>query len=32
MFSWGCGQYGALGFGKRDDIWEPTRLEIFKKD
>lgn len=28
MFSWGFGQYGALGFGTRDDIWEPRRLII----
>lgn len=23
LYSWGCGSYGALGFGLREDINEP---------
>ena len=30
LFSWGCGSYGALGFGTREDIWEPRQLIINK--
>jgi len=32
MLSWGCGQYGALGFGSREDVSAPRKLEIRKND
>jgi alpha-tubulin suppressor-like RCC1 family protein len=32
MFSWGCGGYGALGFGNRLDVAEPKKLEIVNQD
>lgn len=32
LFTWGCGNYGALGFGSREDIWEPRHLELFMED
>lgn len=28
MFSWGAGYYGALGFGSKKDVLEPTELKI----
>mmetsp|Transcript_42852 Transcript_42852/g.41172 ORF Transcript_42852/g.41172 Transcript_42852/m.41172 type:complete len:80 (-) Transcript_42852:47-286(-) len=30
MYSWGCGNYGALGFGVRNDIKIPTKLQIIQ--
>jgi len=28
MFSWGAGNYGALGFGYREDVTVPRQLDI----
>lgn len=32
LFSWGCGNYGALGLGTRDDVHLPTKIIILKKE
>jgi alpha-tubulin suppressor-like RCC1 family protein len=32
MFSWGAGNYGALGFGSRQDIQFPRELKIINSD
>lgn len=32
LFTWGNGEYGALGFGTRDNILEPRHLVIEKND
>ena len=29
MFSWGEGSYGALGFGSREDVCSPRRLDLY---
>ena len=28
LYSWGCGSYGALGFGSKDDVSTPSLLVI----
>jgi alpha-tubulin suppressor-like RCC1 family protein len=28
LYTWGCGSYGAIGLGTRDDVKEPCMLQI----
>lgn len=29
MYSWGDGSYGALGFNSKDNVYAPTKLNIY---
>jgi alpha-tubulin suppressor-like RCC1 family protein len=28
IYSWGCGSYGALGFGTREDVYTPKVMML----
>jgi len=28
VFTWGVGEYGALGTGNREDVWSPVRISM----
>ena len=32
LYTWGMGEYGALGFGTREDILQPRHLNIQRNE